>query len=77
MIKIKTYAVTKAAAKDGNYIYYGGSGGGFAGSTSTAGKIEPHYLWGQLFDGTQDIDGDFTSTGTVKTKKLIFFAFLT
>ena len=72
MIKIKTYAVTKAAAKDGNYIYYGGSGGGFAGSTSTAGKIEPHYLWGQLFDGTQDIDGDFTSTGTVKTKKLIF-----
>ena len=72
MIKIKTYAVTKAAAKDGNYIYYGGSGGGFAGSTSTAGKIEPHYLWGQLFDGTQDIDGDFISTGTVKTKKLIF-----
>lgn len=72
MINIKTYAVTKAAAKDGNYIYYGGSGGGFAGSTSTASKIEPHYLWGQLFDGTQDIDGDFTSTGTVKTKKLIF-----
>ena len=72
MINIKTYAVTKAAAKDGNYIYYGGSGGGFAGSTSTASKIEPHYLWGQLFDGTQDIDGDFISTGTVKTKKLIF-----
>lgn len=72
MINIKTYAVTKAAAKGGNYIYYGGSGGGFAGSTSTATQIQPHYLWGQLFDGTQDIDGDFTSTGTVKTKKLIF-----
>ena len=34
-------------------------------STVNIGTLNPHYLWGQLFDGTQDIDGDFTSTGDV------------
>ena len=58
MIDIKTFAVKKAAAKTSQYVYYGSSGGGFGNNTSSnvAGKIEGHYLWGQFFDGTQDIE---------------------
>ena len=41
----------------------GGNGSGSGGGGSYA--FEPHYLWGQYFDDTQDINGDLTSTGTV------------
>lgn len=74
MIDIKTFAVKKAAAKTSPYVYYGSSGGGFGNNTSSnvAGKIEPHYLWGQLFDGTQDITGDLTSNGKITSQRLKF-----
>ena len=74
MIDIKTFAVKKAAAKTSPYVYYGSSGGGFGNNTSSnvAGKIEGHYLWGQYFDATQDINGDLTSNGKITSQKLKF-----
>lgn len=35
-------------------------------------QFEPHYLWGQYFDDTEDIDGDLTSNGTIQGVKGIF-----
>lgn len=74
MIDIKTFAVKKAAAKTSPYVYYGASGGGFGNNTSSnvAGKIEGHYLWGQYFDATQDINGDLTSNGKITSQRLKF-----
>ena len=74
MIDIKTFAVKKAAAKTSPYVYYGSSGGGFGNNTSSnvAGKIEGHYLWGQFFDATQDINGDLTSNGQITSQRLKF-----
>ncbi len=74
MIDIKTFAVKKAAAKTSPYVYYGSSGGGFGNNTSSnvAGKIEGHYLWGQYFDATQDINGDLTSNGKITCQRLKF-----
>ena len=74
MIDIKTFAVKKAAAKTSPYVYYGSSGGGFGNNTSSnvAGKIEGHYLWGQFFDATQDINGDLTSNGKITSQRLKF-----
>lgn len=74
MIDIKTFAVKKAAAKTSPYVYYGSSGGGFGNNTSSnvAGKIEGHYLWGQYFDATQDINGDLTSNGKITSQRLKF-----
>ena len=36
----------------------GGGGGG-------GGSLETHLLWGQPFNGTQDVNGNLTSTGTI------------
>lgn len=35
-------------------------------------QFEPHYLWGQYFDDTEDIDGDLTSNGTIQGVKGVF-----
>ena len=35
-------------------------------------QFEPHYLWGQYFDDTEDIDGDLTSNGTIQGDKGVF-----
>lgn len=34
-------------------------------SGGQASSLEPHKLWGQLFDGTKDISGDMTDVGKI------------
>lgn len=59
MINIKTIVVPKS------------SGGGSTTSTTvinsggSGSRFQPHYLWGQYFDDTKDIDGDLLSKGTI------------
>ena len=33
--------------------------------TQNIASLDPHYLWGNLFDGTQDINGDIDFTGNI------------
>ena len=40
-------------------------GGSSAGSRTIRSEFEPHNLWGQYFDDTQDIDGDLTGVGDI------------
>lgn len=47
------------------------NGGGFANgattnTTTVQKELETHKLWGQNFNGTQDVDGDMTVNGNVK-----------
>ena len=70
MIKISTYAKPKKNAVKG-------STGGFSNTTvNYNGNLEPHYLWGNLFDGTSDINGDIDASNslikanTINTKTL-------
>lgn len=58
MIKISTYAKPKPNAVKGS------AGGGFSNSINNNGNLEPHYLWGNLFDGTQDVNGDIDASNS-------------
>lgn len=40
-------------------------GGSSAGSRTIRSEFEPHNLWGQYFDDTQDIDGDLSGVGDI------------
>lgn len=60
MIGVKTIVVPKN--KGTNTSSSSSSGGGSGGSSY---KFEPHYLWGQYFDDTQDIDGNIVSNGNI------------
>ena len=63
MINVASYAKTKSS---GN----GGTGGGSYSSTiNYYGKLSPHYLWGNLFDGSQDITGDIDASQADITAK--------
>ena len=63
MINIASYAKAKSS---GN----GGTGGGSYSSTiNYYGKLSPHYLWGNLFDGSQDITGDIDASQADITAK--------
>lgn len=65
MIKISTYAKPKPNAVKGS------AGGGFSNITNNNGNLEPHYLWGNLFDGTQDVNGDIdASNSSINAKTL-------
>lgn len=57
MIRITSFAKAKENAK-GN-----GSSGGFTTSIKT--ELDTHYLWGQPFNGTQDVDGDMDVNGNI------------
>lgn len=63
MIKIDSFI-----KKNGSNSSSSNGGGGFAnGVTTTVQKeLETHKLWGQPFNGTQDVDGDMTVNGNVK-----------
>lgn len=65
MIKISTYTKPKKNAVKG-------STGGFSNTTvNYNGNLEPHYLWGNLFDGTQDVNGDIdASNSSINAKTL-------
>lgn len=62
MIKIDSFI-----KKNGSNSSSSNGGGGFAnGATTTVQKeLETHKLWGQNFNGTQDVDGDMTVNGNV------------
>ena len=63
MINVASYAKAKSS---GN----GGTGGGSYSSTiNYYGKLSPHYLWGNLFDGSQDITGDIDASQADITAK--------
>lgn len=66
MIRIESFSKTKSK---GQYNGGGSSGGGFTTTVKT--ELEPHLLWGQAFDGTNDVDGDMTSNGSVYVKKTV------
>jgi hypothetical protein len=66
MIKIESYKKTKESSTK--------TSGGFANvtyvnnassSSSGGGTLTEHSLWGQPFDGTQDVNGTITTTGNV------------
>lgn len=66
MIRIESFSKTKSK---GQYNGGGSSGGGFTTTVKT--ELEPHLLWGQAFDGTNDVDGDMTTNGSVYSKKTV------
>ena len=59
MIDIKTIPVLKGNGEAGSVTIVNNGGG------SGGGSFEPHYLWGQYFDDTQDITGDMTVQGNI------------
>ena len=61
MIKIDSFIVNKGS----NSSSSSSNGGGFANTITVQKKLETHKLWGQEFDGTQDVDGDMTINGNV------------
>ena len=64
MIKIDSFIVNKGSNSSST------NGGGFANgattnTTTVQKELETHKLWGQNFNGTQDVDGDMTVNGNV------------
>lgn len=55
MIQIATYAKSNGSVA-------GGSGGGSSVTNNFYGKITPHYLWGNYYDGTSDISGNINAS---------------
>ena len=67
MIKIESYSKNKES--DSNTSNNGGGTRGFANATTTIKtELETHELWGNKFNGTQDINGDLTSKGNIKAE---------
>lgn len=69
MISIKSFSKSKGSKNVSNTSNKSG-GGGYMTTT-----IDPHYLWGNLFDGTQDVNGTIYSPtiqngGTIYTNGL-------
>lgn len=64
MIEIVSYSKKKNTTSNttgtGN-----SSGGGTITNKNGVGKLEQHLLWGQPFDGTQDVKGDMVGVGNV------------
>lgn len=61
MIDVVSYAKKKEGAGSGGS---GGSGGLGGGQNST---LEPHLLWGQVYDGRHDISGDLVGVGNIES----------
>lgn len=63
MIKTKLISVPKKnSGGGGTTIIKSGSSGGSGGGSN---NFEPHYLWGQYFDDTQDITGDLKNVANI------------
>lgn len=62
MIKIESYAKAKSG---GNGGANSGVGRGFANHNTVEKELDTHLLWGQPFNGTQDVDGDITTSGGI------------
>lgn len=61
MIKIESYAKSK---NNGGGSASSGVGRGFANNTVEK-ELDTHLLWGQPFNGTQDVDGDISTSGGI------------
>ena len=64
MINISSYAKSKSSGNGG-----AGGGGSYSSTINYYGKLSPHYLWGNLFDGSQDISGDIDASQADITAK--------
>ena len=60
MIKIDSFIVNKGSNSSSS-----SNGGGFANTITVQKELETHKLWGQNFNGTQDVDGDMTVNGNI------------
>lgn len=58
--------------RDSNNNFVGGANSTNITNGGDGYQFEPHYLWGQYFDDTEDIDGDLTSNGTIQGDKGVF-----
>lgn len=66
MIQVTSFA----RKKDKSNSNGGGSGGFITTSNTIEKKLDVHYLWGQPFNGTQDISGDINSNGKVSCNNI-------
>ncbi len=61
MIDVVSYAKKKESAGSGG----SGASGGIGGSQNST--LEPHLLWGQVYDGRHDISGDLLGVGNIES----------
>ena len=61
MIDVVSYAKKKESAGSGG----SGVGGGIGGGQNST--LEPHLLWGQVYDGRHDISGDLLGVGNIES----------
>ena len=61
MIDVVSYAKKKESVGSGG----SGVGGGLGGGQNST--LEPHLLWGQLYDGRHDISGDLLGVGNIES----------
>ena len=61
MIDVVSYAKKKESAGSGG----SGAGGGLGGGQIST--LEPHLLWGQVYDGRHDISGDLLGVGNIES----------
>lgn len=59
MIDVVSYAKKKESVGSGG----SGVGGGLGGNST----LEPHLLWGQVYDGRHDISGDLVGVGNIES----------
>ena len=64
MINVASYAKTKGSGNGGTR-----GGGSYSSTINYYGQLAPHYLWGNLFDGTGDISGDIDASQADITAK--------
>ena len=63
MIKIQSYAKAKSGGNGG--AQNSGVGRGFANNNTVEKQLDTHLLWGNEFNGTQDVDGTITTSGGI------------